>query len=140
MFLPTDQALRTLLSSARTIAIIGAKDVPGQDVDRVGRYLMDAGYTVIPVHPKRREVWGMPALASVTMVDEADIVVLFRAPQYCPGHASEVLSMKKRPACFWMQQGISSPEARRLMQDNGIGVVEDRCIMVEHRRLLASAR
>lgn len=140
MFLPTDETLRSLLSSARTIAIIGAKDVPGQDVDRVGRYLIAAGYTVIPVHPKRKTVWGMPALVSVSMVETADIVVLFRAPQYCPDHAREVLAMKTRPACFWMQQGISSPEARRLMQDNGIGVVEDRCIMVEHRRLLAQTR
>lgn len=139
MFLPTDDALRALLRSAQTIAIIGAKDVPGQDVDRVGRYLIEAGYRVLPVHPKRKQVWERQVYPSITMVDSCDIVVLFRAPQYCPGHAQEVLAMKNRPSCFWMQEGISSPEARTLLQDKGIAVVEDRCIMVEHRRLLQSA-
>lgn len=138
--MPTDDTLRSLLGSAKTIAIIGAKDVPGQDVDRVGRYLMEAGYRVIPVHPKRRQVWGLQVFPSIAMVDEADIVVLFRAPRYCPEHAREVLSMAKRPSCFWMQEGITSEEACGLLQDTGILVVEDRCIMVEHKRLLQPAR
>lgn len=138
MYLPTDQSLRELFCDTKTIAIIGAKDVPGQDVDRVGRYLLAQGYTVIPVHPKRRVVWGLDARPSVEMVDQADMVVLFRAPQYCPGHAKEVLAMKSRPRCFWMQEGIASPEARRILQPEGIFVMEDRCVMVEHRRLLGS--
>lgn len=138
MYLPTDQSLRELLCDTKTIAIIGAKDVPGQDVDRVGRYLLAQSYTVIPVHPKRKIVWGLDARPSVEMVDQADMVVLFRAPQYCPGHAKEVLAMKSRPRCFWMQEGIASPEARRLLQPEDIFVMEDRCVMVEHRRLLGS--
>ena len=136
MYLPTDQSLRELFTDTRTIAIIGAKDVPGQPVDRVGRYLISCGYTVIPVHPKRRVIWGLDARPGVEMVDQADMVVLFRAPQYCPEHAREVLAMKSRPKCFWMQEGITSPEARRMLQPEGIFVLEDRCVMVEHRRLL----
>ncbi|MDO5535995.1 MAG: CoA-binding protein [Desulfovibrionaceae bacterium] len=132
---PADDVLRALLGGARRITIIGAKDVPGQPVDRVGRYLAEAGYELTPVHPKRRTVWDIPAVPSVTEVPAADIVVLFRASQFCADHAREVLAMKTRPACFWMQEGIFSAEARRLLEPEGVLVVEDRCIMVEHRRL-----
>ena len=135
MLLPTDATLRTLFATARTIAIVGAKDVPGQPVDRVGRYLMEAGYTVIPVHPKRKTVWGLPAVPRIDLVEQADIVNVFRAPQYCPDHAREVLNMAKRPQCFWMQEGITSPEARTLLEGAGMLVLEDRCIYVEHARL-----
>lgn len=134
---PNDAELRGLLSTVRRVAVIGAKDVSGQPVDRVGRYLIDAGYTVIPVHPKRKTVWGLPAFASVASVPGADLVVVFRAPQYCAGHAIEVLAMTTKPRCFWMQEGITSPVARELLEAAGLMVVEDRCIAVEHSRLCA---
>ncbi len=127
------KAISSLLARARRIAVIGAKDVTGQPVDKVGRYLIGQGFEVIPVHPKRKTVWGMPAVPSIKEVEQADIVVLFRAPQYCEGHAREVLEMKKRPYCFWMQEGIRSEGARSLMEAEGIMVVEDKCIYVEHQ-------
>ncbi len=136
MMVPTDETLRSLLLSSRTIAILGAKDVPGQPVDRVGRYLIEKGYDVVPVHPKRKTVWGLRAVESIGLCPHVDIVLVFRAPQHCPGHARELLAMKDRPTCFWMQEGISSPEARALLVDNGVFVVQSRCIMVEHERLL----
>ncbi len=126
------KAISSLLARARRIAIIGAKDVPGQPVDKVGRYLIDQGFDVIPVHPKRKTVWGLPAHPSIKEVEQADIVVLFRAPQYCEEHAREVLEMKNKPLCFWMQEGIHSAGAKSLMEAEGIMVVEDKCIYVEH--------
>lgn len=132
-----DETLRELLAKARTIAIIGAKDKPGQAVDNVGRYLIAAGYTVIPVHPVRREVWGLVTYPSVTDIPvPVDIVNLFRAPQYCPDHAREVLSMPQLPAAFWMQLGIRSTEAGAMMAEKHVAVIEDRCIMVEHQRVM----
>ncbi|MEA4857064.1 MAG: CoA-binding protein [Solidesulfovibrio sp.] len=131
-----DTLLKELLAPGRTIALIGAKDRPGTEVDMVGRYLIEAGFTVIPVHPARATVWGIPARKTLAAIDTAvDIVNLFRAPQHCPAHAAEVLGLAGRPACFWMQTGIVSPQARELLSPSGIQVVEDRCIMVEHRRL-----
>ena len=106
MLLPTDATLRTLFATARTIAIIGAKDVPGQPVDRVGRYLMEAGYTVIPVHPKRKTVWGLPAVPRIDLVEQADIVNVFRAPQYCPDHAREVLNIEDAELLKKIQRSI----------------------------------
>lgn len=130
-------ALRPLLQATRTIAIVGAKDKAGQPVDRVGRYLMSVGYTVYPVHPARRTVWGLPAYANLAALPTAvDMVNLFRAPQYCPEHAKEILQLPWKPKSFWMQLGIRSAEAGQLLHNAGIQVIEDCCIMVEHRRLL----
>lgn len=133
----SDKELAALLEQVKTIAVIGAKDKPGQPVDKVGRYLIDAGFTVLPVHPKRASVWGIPAYPSLVDVPQPiDMVNLFRAPEFCPDHAQEVLRLDSRPRSFWMQSGIASPDARTILQGSGIVVVEDRCLMVEHARLL----
>ncbi len=117
----------------RTIAIVGAKDKPHSDVDRVGRYLMAHGFTVIPVHPTRTEVWGQPTYPSLVEVGEqVDMVNLFRAPQYCLDHAREVLHMAHRPKVFWMQLGISNSAVAPLLTPHSIMTVENCCSMVVH--------
>jgi uncharacterized protein len=132
-----DQDLRNLLEQARTIAIIGAKDKPGQPVDNVGGYLMNAGYRVIPVHPKRQNVWGLETWKSVLDIPfPVDIIDLFRAADYCPDHAREMLKLPYTPMCFWMQLGIRSSQAREILRNKPIMVVQDRCIKTEHQRLM----
>lgn len=131
-----DATLKELLVPGKTIALVGAKDRPGTEVDMVGRFMLEAGFRVIPVHPARASVWGIPARKTLAEIDASiDIVNLFRAPASCPAHAGEVLALAQRPACFWMQSGIASPEARERLAPTGVYVVEDRCIMVEYRRL-----
>ncbi|MCL2123766.1 MAG: CoA-binding protein [Desulfovibrionaceae bacterium] len=133
-----DDKIRTLLSSAKTVAIVGAKDTRGQAVDIVGRYLIQAGYAVWPVHPVRRSVWGLSAFPSLAALPgKADIITLFRAASACPEHAREVLALPWKPSAFWMQTGIRSPEAGQTLAAYGVNIVEDMCIMVEHRRLIA---
>ncbi len=128
--------LKELLVPGKTVALIGAKDRPGTEVDMVGRFMLNAGFRVIPVHPARASVWGIPARKTMAEIDEPiDIVNLFRAPASCPAHAVETLALAKRPACFWMQSGIVSQQARAMLEPAGVVVVEDRCIMVEYRRL-----
>lgn len=132
----SDHELKALLAKVKTIAVLGANDKPGRPVDRVGRYLIDAGFTVFPVHPKRATVWGMDAYPTLAdLPSPVDLLDLFRAADNCPAHAQEVLALPWRPAGFWMQSGIVSPEARALLDGTGIAVVEDRCLMVEHARL-----
>ena len=124
---------KTILSESKTIAIIGAKDKPGQPVDRVGRYLIAAGYTVIPVHPKRENVWGLPTHTSLSEVPgRVDIVDVFRAPEFCLDHAREAVALAEKPRLFWMQAGIENAEARALLAEHGVPVVENACLMVEH--------
>ena len=131
-----DSMLKELLVPGKTIALVGAKDRPGTEVDMVGRFMIDAGFRVIPVHPARTSVWGIAARKTLADIDEPiDIVNLFRAPANCPAHADETLALPQRPACFWMQSGIASPQAKALLAPAGVVVVEDRCIMVEYRRL-----
>lgn len=139
----TDAQIRQLLNEIKTIAIIGAKDKPGQPVDTVGRYLIDAGYTLLPVHPVRKNVWGLDTYTSLDELTAGpdgiavDAVVLFRASEYCAGHAREALRLKPLPRVFWMQEGISCPESARLMREAGVAVLENVCIKKEHERLLA---
>lgn len=131
-----DAQLRAILGAARTIAILGAKDSPGQPVDRVGRYLLTAGYSVLPVHPKRRTVWGIPAYAALDAVPgPVDVVDVFRAPEHCLAHARETLLLLPRPRLFWMQLGIANAPASALLAGQGISVVENACLMVEHARI-----
>jgi hypothetical protein len=135
--LNSDTELAALLRQVKTIAVVGAKDKPGQPSDTVGRYLLAAGYTVIPVHPARTNIWGLTTYKSLAEVPgPVDLVDLFRAAEHCPAHAAEVLAMTPLPRCFWMQLGIASPEARAALAHSPIAVVEGRCLMVEHRRLL----
>lgn len=134
---PDRETLRTLLRDTKTIAIVGAKDAPGQPVDGVGRYLMDAGYTIIPVHPVRQNVWGLPTYKSIAdLPGPVDIIDLFRAAEYCPDHAREVLDLPWKPHAFWMQLGIENAEATALLEPAGVTVVQNKCIKVEHMRLL----
>jgi len=129
--------LRTTLADKGTVAVVGASDAPRRPVDRIGRYLIDAGFTVIPVHPKRKNVWGLETYPNLTDVPvPVDIVNLFRAPEHCPAHARETLHMRVLPKIFWMQSGITSPEAKALLEPEGVMVIEDECIMVVHRGML----
>lgn len=133
-----DKELAGLLSEVKTIAVIGAVDKPGRPVDRVGRYLIETGFRVIPVHPKRENVWGLKTYPSILDIPEKiDLVDLFRAAQFCPDHAEEILKLEELPKVFWMQSGIASPEARQILSEKPVTVIEDRCLMIEHQRLVS---
>jgi hypothetical protein len=133
---PSDEKLKALLSEVKSIAVIGAVDKPGRPVDMVGRYLIEAGFSVYPVHPKRSDVWGLTTYADVRDIHATvDLVNIFRAPEHCPGHAREVLEMAMLPKIVWLQSGITSAEACTCLGEKGITYIQDRCLMVEHRRL-----
>lgn len=128
--------LKDILEKAKTIAIIGAKDTPGQAVNNVGRYLMDAGYRVFPVHPTRKEVWGLKAYPSLADIPEdIDIVDVFRSAEFCEEHAKEACGLTYTPMMFWLQLGIINLKAMELAEERGMAAVENACLMVEHSRL-----
>lgn len=134
----TNIEMKELLTGLKSIAIVGAKDKPGQPVDNVGRYMIAAGYEVIPVHPVRKDVWGLPTYASLDDLPHGpDAVVLFRASEYCAEHARETLRLAPLPKVFWMQEGISNQEASDLMRAAGVLVLDNICIKKEHERLVA---
>ncbi len=135
----SDENLKALLESARTVAVVGIKDRENEDAFRIPQYLQRAGYRIVPVNPKLAAVLQEPCKASLALVDRpVDIVNLFRASEHVPAHVDEILAMKPLPRAVWMQLGIHhGPSAQRL-RDAGIEVVQDRCIMVDHRRLIGA--
>lgn len=136
--MPHDDVLRDVLTPPKTIAIIGAKDIPGQDVDEVGRYLIASGYTIIPINPARSRIWGIRAYSNLEYVPyPVDIVDVFCAPEYCQVHAGKAVRLSPLPKTFWMQLGIMSAEAKDIAERAGITVIENACIKIEHRRLFA---
>ena len=133
-----DASLRELLLATRSLAVVGIKDRETEDAFRVPAYMQAAGYRILPVSPKLERVLGEPAVASLGELPEpTDLVNLFRASRHIPGHVDEILALDWRPRAVWMQLGISHPESARRLEAAGVAVVQDRCLLVEHRRLVA---
>jgi len=137
----TDAELYEVLNEGRRIAVVGIKDLESEDAYRIPQYMQAHGYHIVPVNPKLSGVLGHAAHATLREVDQpVDIVNLFRATEHIPSHLDEILAMEPKPKAVWMQLGIHHGPAAARMRAAGIAVVQDKCIMVEHRRLLDSDR
>jgi hypothetical protein len=101
------------------------------------RYLLRAGYRVIPVRPLDcDEVLGVRCVASLAEIEEAiDLVDVFRREAAAPGHAREAVEAGAK--AFWLQLGLRSREARRICEAARLDYVEDACTAIVHRRLVA---
>jgi uncharacterized protein len=123
-----------ILSEAHTIALVGASPNPSRPSNNVMRYLLGAGYRVIPVRPLVREVLGVPCVAALVEIDEPiDLVDVFRRAEFCPGVAEEASAA--RAGALWLQLGIVSPEARAIAEASGLDYVENECTAIVHRAL-----
>lgn len=136
---PTDARIQQLLEGARTIAVVGIKTGIDDEAYRVPRYLQEQGYRIVPVNPKLDLALGERAFGSLAEIPEAvDIVDVFRAPQHIPAHVDEILALSQRPRAVWMQLGIAHEEGARRLLAEGVDVIQNRCLMVEHRRLIGT--
>ena len=133
-------ALREILLMTRTIAVLGIKteEQEEQPAYYVPQYLQQAGYEIIPVpvyYPDATEILGRAVYRKLTEIPgDVDLVNVFRRPEDIPPHLDDILA--KRPQAVWFQLGIRHDEAARKLAEAGIRVVQDRCIMVDHRSLL----
>jgi predicted CoA-binding protein len=135
--LEEDRDIRAVLEQTRTIAIVGLSPKPERDSYRVARYLMEQGYKIIPVRPARKEILGERVYASLDQVNGSiDIVDVFRSPAQVLEHAHAALQLRYPPRAFWMQLNIENREAADLLMAAGIDVVMNRCIKIDHVRLL----
>jgi predicted CoA-binding protein len=135
----SDDEVREILAGTHTIAVVGIKDDSTADAYRIPRYLQSQGYRIVPVNPKLQQVLDERAYANLREVNEpVDIVNLFRAHENIPGHVDEILAMTPRPFAVWMQLGIHHGGSAARLRAAGIRVVQDLCIMVEHRQLLGT--
>ncbi len=120
---------------ARTLAVVGLSDDPGKASYVVSAYMQAQGYKILPVNPVIEEVLGEKSYRSLAELPvKPDVVNVFRRASYLPKVVEEMLSLGLKN--LWAQMGIMNPEAAAKAEAGGIRVVMDRCIMVEHRRLL----
>jgi predicted CoA-binding protein len=132
----SDAELRELLG-LRTVAVVGCSTTPGKDAHEIPNYLIQHGYDVIPVNPNAEEVLGKPAYDSLSAVtEEIDIVDVFRPSEEVAGIVEETLA-REDVTVLWLQLQISDSDAEARAEKEGIHVVSDRCMKVEHQRLHA---
>ena len=139
----SDAQLAELLTEARVVAVVGIKDREGEDAYRIPKYMQEHGYTIVPINPTLEQALGVAAHPTLSEAasDGAriDLVNVFRASEHVSAHVDEILALSPAPRAVWLQLGIHhGPSAARL-RGAGIKVVQDRCIMVDHRRLIARA-
>jgi predicted CoA-binding protein len=133
--LMTDHALRAIFESSKTIAVVGLSDKPDRDSYRVAKYLQAHGYRIIPVNPAVAEVLGERSYASVADIPEpVDVVDIFRKPEAVGPVVEEAIAAGAK--VVWMQLGVVNDPAAAAARAAGLQVVMDRCMKVEHRRLM----
>jgi len=134
------RGIRRIVEASTRIAVLGIKTEAqsGQPAFYVPRYLVEVGLDVVPVpvyYPEVTQILELPVYRRlVDIPGEIDLVDVFRRPQDIAAHVDDILA--KRPAAVWFQQGIRNEEAAERLARAGIQVVQDRCLMVEHRRLI----
>lgn len=134
----TDDQIRDILSTVRTIAVVGFSANAARPSHFVARFLQGRGYRILPVNPGLagqtllgETVW--PDLASVP--DPIDMVDIFRASDAVPAVVDEALALPRLPAAIWMQIGVVHDGAAAAARARGLRVVMDRCPKVEYPRL-----
>jgi uncharacterized protein len=133
-----DEGLLTIFRESKTVAVLGAKASPSEPAYYVPAYLHGRGYAIRPVNPRfaGRRLHERDTVATLAELSEpADVIEIFRRPEYLPGHADEILALPWRPKTVWFQLGIRNDAAAEKLARAGIRVVQDRCMMPEHRRL-----
>jgi predicted CoA-binding protein len=131
--------VRNLLKETRTIAVLGIKTEAqaGQPAFYVPNYLKTAGFQVIPVpvyYPEVKQILGQQVYRRLIDIPiEVDLVNVFRRSQEVPPHIEDILA--KMPKAVWLQSGIRNDAVAETLAKAGIKVVQDRCIMVDHRYL-----
>lgn len=137
--LTSNDAIREMLEATKTIAVLGIKPEShsGQPAFYVPKYMADRGYDVIPVpvyYPDVTEILGKKVYRDLNDIPgEIDLVNVFRQSEDITKHIDEILS--KKPKAVWFQLGIRNDEIAEKLAEAGIKVVQDLCLMVEHRAL-----
>ena len=133
-----EDGVRRVVQAARRVAVLGIKteDRSGEAAFYVPQYLAEAGVDVVPVpvyYPEVTEILGRKVYRKLVDVPgELDLVDVFRRPRDIEQHVEDILA--KRPRAVWFQSGIRNDEVAQRLAEAGIQVVQDRCLMVDHRR------
>jgi predicted CoA-binding protein len=135
--LETPEQIKELLENTRRIAVLGIKPDPQQPAYYVPEYAQRAGYEIVPVpvyYKDLTEMHGQKVYRKLTDIPgDIDMVNVFRRPADIPPHVDDIIAGK--PKSVWLQLGIRNDEAAEKLARAGIDVVQDRCLLVELRRI-----
>jgi uncharacterized protein len=133
-----DGGVRRILAQTRRVAVLGIKTPEsGQPAFYVPEYAQQAGYEIVPVpvyYPDVTEILGERVYRRLADIPgDVDLVDVFRRPRDIPAHVDDMLA--KRPKAVWFQSGIRNDDAAETLARAGIDVVQDRCLLVELKRV-----
>ncbi len=136
---PSEEEIRGLIERVHRIAVVGLSPKPHRDSNRVSLYMQERGYEIIPIYPREERILGAAVYRRVKDVPGSiDLVNVFRTSSAL----SEVTddSLAAGAPAIWFQLGCVHEDAAARAQQQGVRVVMDRCLMVDHARLLGSSR
>ncbi len=128
-----DGTIAEIIKESRNIAIVGLSNKNDRDSYRVGVYLRDHGFNIIPVHPRFTAWEGIEAYSSLAEVREpVDIIDIFRRSDAIEDMVEEIIAVK--PKTVWLQLSVVNNRAAEKLRDAGIAVVQDKCLKIEHNK------
>lgn len=135
------QTIQRILAECRTIAVVGLSPKPHRVSFDIARYMQASGYRIVPINPNAGvgDILGEKVYASLleaSQVEKIDLVNCFRNSPDIPPIVDEAIAIGAK--AVWMQLGISHPAAAAKAQAAGLWVVQDRCLKIDHRALLAA--
>ena len=132
---PSDDKIKEILETKKVVAVVGLSPKPERASNDVASYLKDKGYNIIPVNPGHDEILGEKSYPSLSDIpDKVDIVDVFRKPEHTGPIIDEAISIDAD--VIWLQLGIRNDEAAQKALEAGKTVVQDRCMLQEHRKLM----
>lgn len=133
----TEQDIRNILLTTKTIAVVGMSSKPGRPSQDVPLYLKAHGYKIIPVNPNASEIAGMKAYPDLVSIPEkVDVVEIFLRPEDVPPVVEDAIKIGAK--VVWMQEGIANDAAAERAERAGLKVVQDMCMRVAHRHFFGT--
>ena len=127
------EIMEKIMAEAKTIAVVGFSSKSTKAGYYVPAYLKEQGYRIIPVNPNLREGLGETAVATLADITEpVDLVLLFQRSENVPPFVDQAIEMEAK--AVWMQLGIANQAAAEKAKAAGLDVVQDACMLVEHKR------
>jgi uncharacterized protein len=130
--------VQEVLETARTVAVVGVSANAEKPAHYVPEYLHQHGYRIIPVNASMagQTLFGEPVRGSLAEIKQpVDVVDVFRRAEHLDGHLEDILAMNPRPKLVWLQLGIRNDDFAKKLLEAGIEVVQDRCMLADHKRL-----
>ena len=127
------QQIQEILKDNTTIAVVGLSPKMERPSNRATRYMLEAGYQIIPVNPGHHQILNQPCYPDLLSVPgNIDIVNIFRRSEQILPIVQDAITKKAK--VIWMQEGIVNEEAAKLAKDQGLFVIMDRCIKIDHQQ------